>query len=279
MGNSDTSFLNPVPRRRTIFIVLIVSLLVPIILFSIVAPLCGASSVAAYLETIIASLIEGGLALWAIKRDRIPFEKLGLNLSKVREAIILFVIGWVIVAAVLIFPILAGKKNAWDYLGDPLEIIKMWLFVGMAEEFLFRGYLLTRLLRSFERLPKVWSTCAAVLCSSVFFAIYHIPSRLYEQSQGTLSGGLGALFFSLSLVFILGLVMSYFFIRTRNILLCGLLHGSADAPLISGTITIGGITIGVDVVLLAIVFATITEVTLFINKRRQTISARQGSDV
>lgn len=270
MGNGDMRSLNPFPRWRTISIVMIVSFLLPIVLFSTVMPLIKNNSVAVYFETIIAGLILGGLALWAIHNDRIPMAKLGMNLSKYREAIIMLIIGWTIVAAILIPLILIGGKNVWDFLCDPLEIIETWLFVGVVEELLFRGYLLTRLLRSFERLPKIWGTSAAIACSSAFFTITHIPSMIYQQSQGSLTNDLGTLFSSLGMLFLLSLIMSYFFLRTRNILFCGLLHGNGDAPLISGSITTGGITVGGDggAVLLGIVSVVVIEVTLFIKKRR-----------
>jgi membrane protease YdiL (CAAX protease family) len=161
------------------------------------------------------------------------------------------------------------NKNIWSYFSSPADILKMWLFVGIGEELFFRGYLLTKLLQNFERLPKFWAVFTAIICSDAIFMVYHLPSTLYNQSHGNLSPGIADVLMTLGWVFILGLLFSYFYIRTHNILLCGLLHGTVDAPLITFSKTNGGQLL--QILVFAIIFAAIIEVTLLVKRRRQIV--------
>ena len=135
--------------------------------------------------------------------------------------------------AALQLPALIRAGVDWaGSLGSPSLIFEQWLFVGITEEFLYRGYLLTRVLRCCESLPKPLATVLAVVLSSAVFATAHIPASLSRQAQGVSLQGIESLLSYVAFVFVAGLVYAYFFLRTRNIILVGLLHGGWNAPLV-----------------------------------------------
>jgi membrane protease YdiL (CAAX protease family) len=258
---------NPKPLWKT-FIPLIAALfLLTVVLICFIWPPSQGNGVALYLETIISNILLGGMVFWAIKRDRISREQLGFSYGKLREALIMFIIAWVVILAIAILIILtaAENKNVASYFNSPWDILEQWLFVGMAEELFFRGYVLTRLLHSFRHLTKSRGICAAVVCSSVLFAVWHIPNFLYRQSHGTLDPGIGVLLLSLGYVFICGLLFSYIFLRTRNIIFCGLFHGSGNAPLVTN------MTGDWKLIIPSLVFIAVIETAQLIKRRRQAV--------
>jgi len=76
-----------------------------------------------------------------------------------------------------------------------------WLFISFAQETFFRAYLLKSLLKNFS-LPK------SLLISSLLFALWHLTvpfSPLWLTFSGLLK------------VFCLGLVLGYFYLKTKNL--------------------------------------------------------------
>ena len=103
--------------------------------------------------------------------------------------------------------------------GDPTYFLIMVpvsiLFVGPAEELLFRGAVQGRLRQS-------WGMWPAIVTATVLFGLIHIPA---------ISGGFGAQLSYALLVGILGLLLGYLYEYTQNILVPSLIHGAYNATL------------------------------------------------
>jgi len=103
--------------------------------------------------------------------------------------------------------------------GDPTYFLVMvpisLLFVGPAEELLFRGAVQGRLRQS-------WGMWPAIVTATVLFGLIHIPA---------ISGGFGAQLSYALLVGILGLLLGYLYEYTQNILVPSLIHGAYNATL------------------------------------------------
>ena len=104
----------------------------------------------------------------------------------------------------------------------------------MAEELLFRGYMLRRWREVFTGLAGWKGTALALVLTNLVFALWHVPQRLLSQQLDP-----AALAPSLVQLFIVGLLLSYFYLRSRNIVFTGLVHGGLNAPLlgVSGDFT------------------------------------------
>ncbi len=103
--------------------------------------------------------------------------------------------------------------------GDPTYFLIMVpvsiLFVGPAEELLFRGAVQGRLRQS-------WGMWPAIVTATVLFGLIHIPA---------ITGGFGAQLSYALLVGILGLLLGYLYEYTQNILVPSLIHGAYNATL------------------------------------------------
>ena len=103
--------------------------------------------------------------------------------------------------------------------GDPTYFLIMIpvsiLFVGPAEELLFRGAVQGRLRES-------WGMWPAIITATVLFGLVHIPA---------ISGGFGAQLSYALLVGVLGLLLGYLYEYTQNILVPSLIHGAYNGTL------------------------------------------------
>lgn len=174
-----------------------------------------------------------GLAVWGLRREHIA---LPVTLRLAGQALLITLIGWGVFA--LLMQIIgladlnvefAALKNlpAWKI---ALQVLSTWFFVGMGEEVLFRGYFLNAFYTHFASGSGRRRWTNAVLLSSAFFALWHLPARTTEL----LSGGLdwATLLLSLAVLFLLGAGFCVLYLRSGNILLVGLVHGLMDYPLI-----------------------------------------------
>ena len=103
--------------------------------------------------------------------------------------------------------------------GDPLYYLAMavvsLLFVGPAEELLFRGAVQGRLRES-------WGAWPAILAATVLFGLIHIPA---------VSGGFGAQLSYALLAGVLGIVLGYLYEYADNIVVPAVTHGCYNAAL------------------------------------------------
>lgn len=214
--------------KMKIFVGVLVSLYVlPFFLFKNVASLLGDNSTLKYLVTVFFGVFLYVLAFVAIKRDGIALDSIGFSAKKFRQAAMLILVGWGVFASLIIpLNVLVARESIWaSFESSPLAIVKQWLFVGLAEEVLVRGYILIKLLGYLRKLSRIWRTGLALILANVIFATAHLPRMALMQNLD-----LPVIAKDLTLLFIAGIAFSYFFLRTRNVILAGFIHGSLSAP-------------------------------------------------
>jgi len=173
------------------------------------------------------------LAWWGMKQEQIS---LPVSKSLIVEAFATSLVGWLLfILLIQLFGMVQlpeafsalQKIPAWKI---GAQILSTWIFVGLGEEVLFRGYYLKAFWRHFTRATDQRRMVNAILLSSAFFSLWHLPVRIF----GILSGELDwvTLLISLVVLFVYGLAFTYLFIRTGNIFLVGLVHGLMDYPLV-----------------------------------------------
>lgn len=103
--------------------------------------------------------------------------------------------------------------------GNPIYFLMMvpisLLFVGPAEELLFRGAVQGRLRQSWGRWPSI-------IVATVLFGLVHIPA---------ITGGFGAKLSYALVAGVLGVLLGYLYDYTRNIVVPAVTHGSYNAIL------------------------------------------------
>lgn len=101
--------------------------------------------------------------------------------------------------------------------GDPTYFLAMVvlsvLFVGPAEELLFRGVVQGRLRES-------WGVWPAIIGATLLFGVIHIPA---------VSGGVGGVVSYIVTVVVLGLLLGWLYERTQNIVVPSVIHGLNNA--------------------------------------------------
>ena len=103
-----------------------------------------------------------------------------------------------------------GLQNRWCY-----WIVFQFLYIAMAEELFFRGYLQTNILAITKKLMRrgLFQRFVVVFASAICFAAAHMIIRF--QIAGILT-------------FFPGLVLGWLFLRTRSLLAPVLFHGLAN---------------------------------------------------
>jgi membrane protease YdiL (CAAX protease family) len=226
---------NPAGKRQSkavLVIVLIASFIFVVLPISIVLILKPGEVLTTTLEFVTYSIIFL-VTFWGLRKDKIALEVNGQNIL---GALAFLGIGWFFYVCVLHISGMAKLPDELKYLsGIPawqigLLILRLWFFVGLAEELLFRGYFLGSIPRFLTGINTTWRTGVAVIITSIIFSLWHLPQRIYQVISGQMSLELFAL--SFGIIFCLGVGFAYLFIRSRNIILVGLVHGVMDFPLI-----------------------------------------------
>jgi membrane protease YdiL (CAAX protease family) len=167
-----------------------------------------------------------GLGIFLLGKLR--FSDLGIFPTKIIPAILNGLLLWfmiqLIIAVVLFLfqeKLILGKVSL-GYLVDQL------LFFAIAEEVIFRGYLLPQLYLKLKR-TKIFSAkslWAALFISQLIFSLYHIPHRLANNTS------LQDLPYQLLLLWISGLLLCYVYLRSQNLLVAVVVHALGNAPTI-----------------------------------------------
>ncbi len=219
-------------QQNVFLIILVAAFLLPVAFFGVIKAL-QLNGLILYFSQLGLYALFFILALWGLKKEKIST---ALNWKKVLAALILTALAWLAyaliccaIAKVRLADALAplGTIPAWKI---GANILSTWIFVGIVEEILFRGYFLTKIKHYFEKKNIKLVTLLAILVSSLLFSIWHLPVRIFEMINGQSSVALIAL--SLMILFMLGIAFAWLYIRTQNILLVGLVHGLMDFPLI-----------------------------------------------
>jgi len=232
MNSHGTKSELPLKHNRVFVIAILFVYAIPAIIFTIDTMIShGTNSTWKDLSVVIAGVAFFCVAMWGLVEEKIPFDTIGLTLTGIKEAVLLALVGWgiVVLAGYLVIVINNRDPGGLFYKSAPY-ILQYWVFVGVTEELLFRGYILTRLIKFWAARNKVLGQILAVVVASFLFATAHIPQRMYQVARGdmTLAGVLA----SVVLLSIVGIVFSYLFLRTKNIILVGLIHGAVIVPLI-----------------------------------------------
>ena len=214
------------------WMLLIAILLLPVIFFGLIK-IFNLQGLPVYFAQLGLYAVFFILAWWGIKKDELT---VSVNWKTLVGALFFTTLAWI--AYALIF--CAIYQVSWSDQMAALRLIpawkiganilSTWIFVGFAEELLFRIYFLTRIKRFFEsrNLPRV--SLLAILCSSLLFAVWHFPVRVFELVNGESSWAV--ILLSMLVLFVIGIGFAWLFIRSNNILLVGLVHGLMDYPLI-----------------------------------------------
>ena len=218
--------------KTVVVIITITALLLPILFFGLIK-FFGLSGLSVYFGQLGIYAFFFLLAFWGLKQSQI---RLPFNGRKVLEALAILLASWLIYAVIITSTgivhlpdelVALRSVDTWKVWA---QIISTWLFVGIGEEVLFRGYFLKKLLAYYESKNAKQKTLLAVAVSSAFFSLWHLPVRLFSLINGEISVGL--ILISLVMLFLLGAGFAWLFLRSGNILLVGLVHGVMDFPLI-----------------------------------------------
>jgi len=187
-----------------------------------------------------ASLLFGGAATLVfvgglfLGLGRLRAQDVGLVGSRLPIALLSTLGLWLVTQAVLVLASWASGRevaldSAWTDLGLSAVLGRLLgQVVGMAlfEETTFRGFLLPQLYIKFsadrrrvEARPLVW----AILASQFFFALCHLPNRLFETVGGPVV-------LELLTTTMVGVGISLVYLRTGNLWLVAGLHGLGNRP-------------------------------------------------
>lgn len=220
------------PSKRTTLLIFSLTVLFPI-LFFITIKVFNLSGLPLYFAQLGLYALFILLAYWGIKQGQISLPFSG---RLVLAALTITLASWLIYALVIsatgiirLPDEVAALRSveAWKVWA---QIVSTWLFVGIGEEVLFRGYFLKKLVIFYENKNAKRATLLAVVVSSAFFSVWHLPVRIFSLINGEM--GIGLIMVSLVMLFLLGAGFAWLFIRSGNILLVGLIHGVMDYPLI-----------------------------------------------
>jgi membrane protease YdiL (CAAX protease family) len=259
---------NALSKSKTLLVVIaVLAYLLPVPYFAIIqaAHLEGLS---VYFFQLGLYALFIGLAWWGIKREQLS---LAFTWQKAGQALAFALVGWLVYSLVLPLTGAASLVREFGTLAATplwkvaLQILSTWLFVGLGEELLFRGYFLTAIRRYFTQGSERRRTTQAILLSSLVFSFWHIPVRIVSILNGKMD--LGELLLSLVVLFLMGACFAYLYARTGNLLLVGLVHGLNDYALI-------GLSSQLQPLMLLVVIAAV-EIARAVSGRRKVV-ANQG---
>ena len=217
--------------RRDIFIfglVVLYAFLSPLLLFTGVRTFPVLAPLAPWV-TVLAGIGDVIVALLALRASRIALADIGWTWRALVRAVVWTVVAWFLWGVVLGLLLLV-KPGYRVGITSPRSILLFYVFVGLPEELLFRGYFFTWLHRFFQSKGSGrWAALWAVLVSSLLFACFHIPQRILV---GRMAWDV-ALLTNLAGVFLSGMFSAWLFLRSKNVWWVGLFHGGGDAPLLS----------------------------------------------
>jgi membrane protease YdiL (CAAX protease family) len=193
----------------------------------------------AYLQKISHGLIDpnlvvfGFLNLIAIGGLLIKFEKLPLRtlgLTNLKQGVLVLVLVWSFSQLIIIsINLILGQAIEFNMIWSKWEptyifgfLIAMIIGTAFFEEIAFRGYLLPQfyfLIKKRQRI--IW----AIVCSSLLFSLFHVPSLLFIVKLS-----LPSMLSRLLMLFIVGLISCFAYLRTGNIFVLIAIHALNNAP-------------------------------------------------
>ena len=182
--------------------------------------------------------ITGVAALaWVVLRwEGLSAADVGLDRERVLSGVVAVVAVWLTVNVLgYALLVLLGEGPALGLPADPMmglpvgapftqflgAAVVLWVFVGIGEEFAFRGYLQNKVIAHLGT-GRV-RLAVGIVSTAVLFALVHVPVLVAVQELSVAQLGVPLLFITAYTV-ILGILYEL----TRNLVLVGLFHGTFD---------------------------------------------------
>ena len=172
-----------------------------------------------------------GIVWWALKRERVSFETLGISTPLVVPgvvAVVGFYVALNFVAATLALTTVGLGALGYQWTVPPLQagvtFVYMLVVAGIVEEVVFRGYLQSKLVALLGDGSRV-RIGLAVLGASALFMLSHVPRVLFSGVPGSQSlVGYGML------LLLSGLVFGTLYELTENLTIPVLVHTAGNMP-------------------------------------------------
>ena len=189
---------------------------------------------AALLATVFFATVLAGFAWLVLRWEGVSASDVGLDRASVIPGVVPVLLIWAGVNGAGLVLLLAGQSGR---IGLPPELSPvLWLvlalsqlvFVGIAEEFAFRGYLQNRVIAQVGGGETRLRVFTGIVVAAALFSIWHVPQRVFVQ-------GLAApdLLPSLVIIAVYGTILGVIYELTRNVVFVGVLHGTLNfAPLV-----------------------------------------------
>lgn len=183
-----------------------------------------------------------GLALVSVAGYRAS--QLGANLASLAEGVLLIAVSYVVffmatfvlaTLGVVLGPVMRESYSVW-------VLVDNWLLTGFGEELLFRGFLLTSIMRLSPTRSRWW----AVVGIALVFGLWHLPGLMFGGREGA------QLLLRLALPAASGLIFGVIYLLSGNLWLAAFVHGSTNyplSPLITGNPIAGLLFVGLTMII------------------------------
>jgi membrane protease YdiL (CAAX protease family) len=175
------------------------------------------------------------LALLLLRREGVSASEIGLDADRLRVAVLSVAGMWIAVNAAAVgvlslfgdptvgVPRADGSRAAWL-----VEVVVQAFFVGVVEEFVYRGYLQSRVVAAVGGSASRWRKAIAIGLAAALFAVMHLPQRLLVGEMAIQQAAA-----NVPILLAAGVALGVVYELTRNVALVGLLHGTVlnRAPL------------------------------------------------
>ena len=185
-----------------------------------------------FLLTAVGSGLTLTVALVVLRWEGVPPSALGLGFGRRRATTAVALVAglWLAINAVGAALLVTVGATVTPQLPSGLTpvqfgffVVEQLLIVGLVEEFVWRGYLQTKLRdwSAARGLPTGTARAAGIVAAAALFALWHVPQRLLVQGMD-----LGTTAASVLLLVGLGVGFGLLYEATHSVLFVALLHGS-----------------------------------------------------
>lgn len=133
------------------------------------------------------------------------------------ESIIVLLINMVFILFVIIVGKMIGRYEI-NWIGVLNRSLFCYVFVGISEEWIYRGFIVTQMKKVVKR------EIIIIIGSAILFSLMHLPSYLIYTEVITFGG----VVYRLLIPLLMGLVYAYIYMCNGNLFIIIVLHGSYD---------------------------------------------------
>jgi len=235
---STATQLSFLPSLKPVLVFFLVSTLAVPVLFLLADPRLPRTPFWSRLFTATAITSVAVFAWGVLRWEGVSAADIGLDRERVVSGVVLVVAIWLVIN-VASYALLAFRGDA-VVLGLPASptnglpvgapasqvvgmAITLWIFVGIAEEFAFRGYLQNKVVAILGGGTDRVRMAVGILGASALFALWHIPQMVVVR------GIVGPeILLSLLAITVYTVVLGTLYELSRNLVFVGLLHGTFD---------------------------------------------------